>query len=103
MQGLTSMGVGPTMLGLGALGLLFMAPMIVKLIRLTTTTPPKQGTRSRFANVPVEEEAFDADAALARYLARKAEAGEEFQAVVPAEPGEAPANHARPVFGRKIT
>jgi hypothetical protein len=100
VQGVTAMGLGPTVLGLGALGLLFMVPLVVKLVRLTTTSPPAKGAKPRFANMPVEEEAFDADAALARYLARKAEGGEEFQPVA-AEESDAPATTVRPTFGRK--
>lgn len=100
VQGVTAMGLGPTVLGLGALGLLFVIPLFVRLIRLTATTPPAKAAKPRFADIP-EEEAFDADAALARYLARKAEGAEEFEPVAAAEP-DAPASSARPTFGRKI-
>lgn len=76
-------GLGPTMLGLGAVGLLFAVPLVLKLVRLLAT--PSAGSREP----RLEESTFDADAALARYLARKAEGGVE----VPPPPGG---------FGRKI-
>lgn len=102
VQGVTAMGLGPTVLGLGALGLLFMVPLIVKMIRLTTATPAT-GAKPRFADIPVEEEAFDADAALARYLARKAEAREGFQPVADVTTDIDASPAIRPTFGRKIT
>jgi hypothetical protein len=99
VQGVAAIGLGPTVLGIGALGLLFMVPLIIKLIRLTTV-PPASGPKPRLAaHTPVEEEAFDADAALARYLARKAVIGDDPQ-VGTIEPDNAPA--VRPAFGRKI-
>ena len=99
VQGVAAIGLGPTVFGLGAIGLLFCAPLLFRLLKLGATPPPKPGAGPRFAaNLPEEE--FDADAALARYLARKAEAGEEPQAIV--EPDSAPAAAVRPVFGRKI-
>ena len=102
MQGVAAIGLGPTVLGLGAIGLLFCVPLLIRILKLDATTPSKPGARPRFAaNMPVEEEAFDADAALARYLARKAEAGDEPQAVV-AETGHAQSASARPAFGRKV-
>jgi hypothetical protein len=102
VQGVTAIGLGPTVLGLGAIGLLFCVPLLVRLLKLGATPPPKPGARPRFAkNMPVEEETFDADAALARYLARKAEAGDEPQAVV-AETDHASPTPGRPAFGRKV-
>jgi hypothetical protein len=98
VKGVAMVGLGPTVLGLGAIGLMFMVPVIVRLMRLAARPAP--GTRPGLAaNVP-EEEAFDADAALARYMARKAAAGDESQAVV-TEPDDAAPAPARPVFGRK--
>jgi hypothetical protein len=96
MQGETAKGLGPTMLGLGVVGLLFMVPVIVRLMRLGM--PAVSGARV-VASEP-EEEAFDADAALARYLARKAEGGSDIPPPV-AESGDALSTQARPVFGRK--
>ncbi len=103
VQGVAAIGLGPTVLGLGAIGLLFCVPLLIRIVKLAGTPPPKSGARPRFgANVPVEEEAFDADAALARYLARKAEAGEEPHAAVLADPDGAPSAPVRATFGRKV-
>ena len=99
LTGVAAMGVGPTVLGLGALGLLFMVPLIIRLVRLAMTSSVKGASLRAAASEPVEEETFDADAALARYLARKAEGGEEVPSV--ADPAGTPAA-ARPVFGRKV-
>jgi hypothetical protein len=88
-------GLGPTMLGLGALGLLFCIPLVLKLIRLATRAggpaPAAPGGPD-----PEPESSFDADAALARYLARKAAAGGEI-------PEPAPAVAPRATFGRKLS
>lgn len=94
-------GLGPTVLGLGAIGLLFCIPLVFRLLKLVINP---RGPVSAKANEPVEEPAFDADAALARYLARKAAAGE----AVPEAPAAAPSfprdeSAVRPVFGRKAS
>jgi len=95
VQGIAAMGLGPTVLGLGAIGLLFMLPLVIRLVRLTAAPP--SGHRTGVAVTLPEEEAFDADAALARYLARKAEAGDD--APMPMADAGTPA--VRPTFGRK--
>jgi len=97
LQGDTAKGLGPTVLGLGALGLLFMVPVIVRLMRLAAPAAP--GARAPAGEV---EEAFDADAALARYLARKAEGGSDTGSAF-AESDDTSSTEARPVFGRKAT
>lgn len=89
-DGLLSGGLGPTVLGLGAIGLLLCIPMLLRLLKLVIA--PRGPSPARPGDPP-EEPAFDADAALQRYLARKA-AGEVDASI----PGETP----RPVFGRKI-
>lgn len=64
--------LGPTVIGLGAFGVLFAFLFILKVMRTASGKPP----RSPAAKVESDEgEPFDADAALARYLAKKA-AGE---------------------------
>lgn len=93
-DGLLAGGLGPTVLGLGAIGLLLCAPVLYRLLKFAIT--PRGPAASKQAEVP-EESDFDADAALARYMARKA-AGQGVEV-----PPEAPAEQApRPVFGRKI-
>ena len=77
--------LGPTMFGLGAFGLLFLVLFLAKLWRVSR--PPAAGPGDRAAAaLEAEKSDFDADAALARYLARRADA----------PPGERPLS-----FGRK--
>jgi len=83
-------GLGPTVLGLGALGLLVSVWLLARLLR-SVLAPG--GVTVRKGEMVAQEPAFDADAALARYMARK-EAG-----LVEPPPEE---NIPRPVFGRKI-
>lgn len=101
VHGVAAMGLGPTVLGLGAIGLLCCVPLIFRIWKLVGTPPPKTGARSA-ADISVEEEAFDADAALARYLARKAAGGDEPQTQTYAEPESAASAPGRPAFGRKL-
>jgi hypothetical protein len=84
-------GLGPTVLGLGAIGLIFCIPVIVKLLKMALV--PSGAAKAKPGVDQEEAPAFDADAALARYLERKA-AGQGLE--IPPDP-DAP----RPVFGRK--
>ncbi len=90
-KGPVETGLGPTMLGLGAVGLLFAIPLILKAARLLAGSRP---TASGGRELLAEESTFDADAALARYLARKAAQGGH----VPQSPPDAA---PRTGFGRK--
>lgn len=87
-------GLGPTVVGLGAITLLLCIPVLVRLYQLVA--PPAVTTQPTAQAV---EEAFDPDAALARYLARKAG--------TPAEPANLHPEPVciemtpRPTFGRK--
>lgn len=92
-------GLGPTVLGLGAIGLLFCIPLVFRLLKLVIKP---RGPTSAKANEPAEEPAFDADAALARYLARKAASGEPMPEAPQAAAFPREENAPRPVFGRKI-
>jgi hypothetical protein len=94
-DGMLAGGLGPTVLGLGAVGLLLSAPVIFRLMKFAITPRgPITGEGAELAEVP----AFDADAALARYMARKADGqGAEMPPSTPNP--DAP----RPVFGRKIS
>lgn len=83
-------GLGPTVLGLGAIGLLFCAPVLFRLLKFVIT--PRGPALAKGVEID-EGPAFDADAALARYMERKA-AGQGVEIPL-AE--DAP----RPVFGRK--
>ncbi len=91
-EGPMATGLGPTVLGLGAVGLIFCIPLVVRLLKLVITPRgPNPGKRDALP----EEPAFDPDAALARYLARKA-AGQGSAEIPHAE------DTPRPVFGRKL-
>lgn len=88
MGGIASQQLMPTILALGALSLLFSLPILFKLLRLAFAKPKgdksPEGTRGD----------FDADAAINRYLEKKAAGEANF--VVP--DGAAP----RSTFGRKL-
>jgi len=90
-------GLGPTVLGLGAIGLLFCIPLIVKIVRIFIGPRSPGGGR----DVSTGEREFDADATLARYLAkRSAEVDLGSSAAPPAHDGGEP--QVRRSFGRKI-
>ncbi len=76
-EGVAGIGLGPTVIGLSIVGLLFALPLIIKLLRATTgvNRVPGAGVDNKLKpGEVVVEPAFDADAALANYL-RKREAG----------------------------
>ena len=78
-------GLGPTILGLGLVGLLFCIPLAIRIVRILNSAraPGSGGGPGRSAGD--DEDGFDADAVVARYLAqRPAEA-------VPASPAPRPA------------
>lgn len=92
-------GLGPTLLGLGVVGLLFCIPLMLKLVRLFVgLRSPESGGRP---DVPGDDEGgFDADAAIARYMAqRSTEAGSSSPIVSPAHGGGGQVR--RPGFGRR--
>jgi hypothetical protein len=69
--GLFDRALSPTMLGLGAFGLLFVILFALKLWRLATP-PASPGSGRAGAALEEEKSDFDPDAALARYMARRA-------------------------------
>lgn len=96
-------GLGPTLLGLAVIGLLFFIPLIVKIVRVFSG-PRSPGTAGRAgATAPKrdDEGEFDADAVLARYMAKRSTDGVLGDATAPhVQEGGGPAT--RPSFGRKI-
>jgi hypothetical protein len=100
LTGPVGQGLGPTVLGLGAVGLLFCIPLVFKLMKLAAPARPDPNKPRDGADEEEAGSGFDADAALARYLARKAAAGGEVPvaAAAPAPVVAAP----RPGFGRKL-
>jgi len=93
--------LNPTIYGLGAIGLLFLVPLVLRVLRLVGVRgAPRSGGGGGADEAPHDEHSdFDPDAALARYLARRP----------PGAPGSAsppaPFGGGRPAgqaaFGRK--
>ena len=75
--GLVDSGIGPTMIGLAAFGLLFLVLFLLKLRRfLAPPAPPSSGDRVAAALEETRSD-FDPDAAFARYMARRGAGGDE--------------------------
>jgi hypothetical protein len=96
VENVAAIGLGPTVLGLGAIGLLLFVPLFLKLGKLFAGPRSPSGGKA----VPeVEESSFDADAVFARYMAKRAAEGH----APPVPLDEQPAAAApRPSFGRKV-
>jgi hypothetical protein len=98
-------GLGPTLLGLGAVGLLFCIVLIVRIVRIFFAGPRAPGSDGRGgpdASTHDGEDGFDADALVARYMARRStQAAPGSPAAPPAHEGVGQAS--RPSFGRKIS
>src|SRR5215218_3662830 len=72
MEAINMLGLGPTILGLGALGFLFCIPLILKVGRLFGgPRAPGSGGGSNRSTPDDDEGGFDPDAAIARYMASK--------------------------------
>ena len=96
VQQATDIGLGPTVLGLGVVGLLFSIPLILKVMRIfARPRPPGSGP-----SPGDDEDGFDADAAIARYMAqRSSEAVGEGGGMPPAR--SSGGQLGRPGFGRR--
>lgn len=70
VQGVIDIGLGPTVLGLGIVGLLFCIPLLVALIRIFARPRPR-GPDGRSGGPDAGGSGFDADAVVARYLAQQ--------------------------------
>ncbi|MEP6828930.1 MAG: hypothetical protein ABI963_01205 [Rhizomicrobium sp.] len=105
VQGVQDIGLGPTVLGLGAVGLLFCVPLVMKIVRMLRT-PRSPGSGSG-GDAPSDDDdgGAAADAAIARYMARKAKEDTSAKPSTgalsprPAQHSSGPAR--RPIFGRK--
>jgi hypothetical protein len=97
--GLLDDALGPTMLGLGAIGLLLLIPLVVKVLRLFGGRGgPGASGGGRADKAPKDEGSdFDPDAALARYMARRS-SGAGGPASPPGDGGPA----RRTGFGRRL-
>lgn len=94
-------GLGPTLMGLGAVGLLFCIPLIIKIVGMFAgpRSPGSNGRSGPGAPTHDGDDEFDADAAVARYMARRsAEVTTGSPALPPAHDGSRPTR--RPSFDR---
>jgi len=95
-----AIGLGPTLLGLGIIGLLFCIALIVKVARLFFM-PGASGTPARRdagSSTRESDDAFDADAVIARHMARRPAA----QVSAPAAPAPQGPTDQSPTFGRRV-
>lgn len=94
--------LGPTVIGLGVVALLVSIPVILRIARLFRTPAPAPDEARRtaqvFADAPGD---FDADAAIARYLALRTAADSRAAAAPDNAAPEPGASSPRPGFGRK--
>ncbi|MEA3044063.1 MAG: hypothetical protein QOH47_1901 [Sphingomonadales bacterium] len=99
--GLLDGALGPTMLGLGVIGLLFLIPFVLKFRRLVAPpAAPGSGSSGRAKEAPQEERSdFDADAALARYLAQRPRGAPNLASPQAPQEGGRPGGPA--AFGRR--
>jgi hypothetical protein len=103
MDEATKNGLGPTELGLAAVGLLFSIPLMVKVVRLfgRPRSPESTGPSGPDVSTHDDESGFDADAVIARHMQRQfAKAAPGAPAAPPAHVGGEPPS--RPGFGRRI-
>ena len=102
MQEAETDGLGPTLLGLGAVGLLFCTVLIVKLVRIFARprSPRSSGPAAPDASTYDGEVDVEADAMLARYMARRSAEAAASPAAPSARENGKPAG--RPSFGRRI-
>jgi len=94
-------GLGPTILGLGIVGLLFCIPFTVKLVKLFgRPRAPGSGGRGGSGDSNPDGD-FDPDAVIARYMARQSQQpASPTAAPAPAPKANAPAKPAS--FGRRV-
>jgi hypothetical protein len=106
--GLLDGALGPTRIGLGALTILFALLFLWRLKRAATPPPAKVSLSPADAKLEEVKSDFDADAAMARYLARRGEGGSAAPAPPPSfAPPPVPTVDGVPIrpggFGRKGT
>ena len=93
-------GLGPTVFGLGIVGLLFCVPLLVKIVLVFIELRKPRLGGGAGGSSPGGDDKFDADAVVARYVA------EGQLKAVSSSPGATPAvggggSARRPSFGRK--
>lgn len=106
-EGIAFIGLGPTVIGLSLVGLLFALPLLVKLLRVATGANRAPGKKAETMLKPGEaagEPPFDADAVFADYMRKRSKsddlpAGEALSSFVSDDDRLPPARSAG--FGRK--
>ena len=105
LAGANALGLGPTILGLGIIGSIFVAVLLVRIMLLVLRRDAPPGGRSGPSGkaVPDEKSGADADAMIARYMAKQPAAAAP---APPQQPTPHPAAHRalapqRPSFGRR--
>jgi len=94
-------GLGPTLVGLGAVGLLFCALFVWRVVRIfgRPRSPGPGGRTGQNASIDDDESGVEADAMLARYMARRSADAADSPATPSAPKDGGPA--ARATFGRR--
>ena len=96
-----TIGLGPTILGLGFIGLLFCIPLALRIVRILNGLRASGSGGGSGRSAADDDDGFDADAAVARYLAqRSAEAAPTSPAPRPAPKSGGPTKPTG--FGRRI-
>lgn len=99
VQEVESMGLGPTVLGLATVGLLLCIPLAIKIVLIFAGLRPPGSGRRGSPDTPTPD-GFDADAVVARYMARQSmEDRPRSPTAPPAPKGDRPAKGAS--FGRR--
>jgi hypothetical protein len=98
IQGIVDIGLGPTVAGLTIIGLLFCIQPLLMLMRLLMPKPAPRAAQAGAMDDGAPRGDFDADDAIARYLAKR---GSAEPARIVAEQSDSAELPARPGFGRK--
>jgi hypothetical protein len=105
VEGVETIGLGPTMMELGMIGLLCCIPVTIKLVRIFAK-PRSPGPSGPDTSARDDETGAEAEAAIARYKARQSTpAAPNAPIVSPARGSGGPASSGpakRPGFGRRI-
>ncbi len=100
IQGVEDMGLGPTLLELAGIGLVCSIPLIYGIVRILLTRRHRPGAHGGPSGPDDGDSTFDADAMIARYLARKAE--EDAASGTPAASPARGSSTSKPAgFGRR--
>jgi hypothetical protein len=107
IDGIVGIGLGPTVIGLSLVGLLFALPLIIRLLRATTginRVPGKDFNARLMPGEVSDEPSFDADAVFANYMRKRDQPDEtrpaENASAIPVDTAES-APMRSTGFGRK--